>query len=259
MSNKYIVAITEGVKTEKQILENIESLYFKKQGMNFKILPFKTNIYELWKTLKDDDFETNVVEVLKEKEQDAYEKLKDIEIEKIPEVYLFFDYDGHAASNSKIPESEVENVIQEMLEVFSNETEEGKIYISYPMVESIKDLRVEDSCNRRCKVMAKENINYKSLVHSVTDFQDLTSLKFEDWKKIISHNLKKANCILCGECKEDDNYVIPKYEIYESDFNQQKIFEKQKLLIVQKGIIFVLSSFPFFLVDYFGKDFYLEI
>lgn len=37
----------------------------------------------------------------------------------------------------KIPSNEVENVIEEMLNVFSNETENGKMYISYPMVEAI--------------------------------------------------------------------------------------------------------------------------
>ena len=261
MNNNYIIAITEGVKTEKQIIENIESLYFQESGMNFKILPFKTNIYELWKTLKADDFETDIVELLKEKELDANERLKDVEVQSISEVYLFFDYDGHAAANSKIPSNEVENVIEEMLNVFSNETENGKMYISYPMVEAIKDLKREDSCDRQCRVKAKKNIGYKSNVHSITEFQDLTHLTKEDWIIIITHNFKKVNCLIDNiyNCKDRSSYKFPDYKSYREKTNQKNIFDKQKTIIMQEDNVLVLSGFPFFLVDYFGIDFYFNI
>lgn len=56
--------------------------------------------------------------------------------EDFSEVYLFFDYDAHQTNLGKAVN---EDVIRQMLESFDNETENGKLYISYPMVEALRD------------------------------------------------------------------------------------------------------------------------
>ena len=48
------------------------------------------------------------------------------------EVFLFFDYDVHQTNLGKADDGDV---INQMLESFDNETENGKLYISYPMVQ----------------------------------------------------------------------------------------------------------------------------
>lgn len=55
----------------------------------------------------------------------------DISRDEISEIYLFFDHDGHShlANREKL---------ENMLQYFNNETENGKLYVSYPMVESLK-------------------------------------------------------------------------------------------------------------------------
>lgn len=106
--------------------------------------------------------------------------MKNIKIEQISQIFLFFDYDGHACKH-KFGDDQIEKLIQ----TFDNETLFGKIYISYPMVEAIKDLKKTDVCSRRCIVKGKENINYKKLVADETDFQDLRRLTLEDWHYII--------------------------------------------------------------------------
>lgn len=101
MSREYVAIISEGEKTEKQIIENIKRNFWdnEKKQKEIVFLPFKSNIYRLWRTLKEDEYET----------------------------------------------------------------ENGKIYVSYPMVEAIKDLKKQDICSRRCSVIAKENIGYKKI------------------------------------------------------------------------------------------------
>ena len=57
------------------------------------------------------------------------------------EVYLFFDYDGH---HNNIPKKlSGKDALEEMLETFNNETELGKLYVSYPMVEAIKEISAD--------------------------------------------------------------------------------------------------------------------
>ena len=46
----------------------------------------------------------------------------------------FFDYDFQ----NKMGTQKVNNILYEMLDFFNDETENGKLYINYPMIESLK-------------------------------------------------------------------------------------------------------------------------
>lgn len=98
-------------------------------------------------------------------------------------------------------------------------------------------------------------------LHSITEFQDLTHLTKEDWIIIITHNFKKVNCLIDNiyNCKDRSSYKFPDYKSYREKTNQKNIFDKQKTIIMQEDNVLVLSGFPFFLVDYFGIDFYFNI
>lgn len=246
MSKEYILTISEGEKTEKQIINNIQRNFFNNSNKELIILSFKTNIYALWNTMKDDCFETDIIEVLIERDPSINEIFKNIDKNAISEKYLFFDYDGHAYK-----EEEVDNIISEMIDVFNNETEHGKIYISYPMVEAIKDLKRIDTCTRRCSVPAKENIKYKNLVAIDTDFSNLIELMLYEWYFILGFCLKKANCIVSS------SFNIPSYNNYKDKINQSSIFENQfKKFIEKNQLIAVLGGIPFFIIDYFGENLY---
>lgn len=253
MGKEYIVAISEGEKTERQIIENLQVNFFKNKVSNNKeliILSFKTNIYALWNVMKRDDFETDIIEVLAERDKSIESFLKTIDKKLISEIYLFFDYDGHACNK----ESEIDNIVSQMIERFDNETENGKMYISYPMVEAIKDLKRKDNCSRRCRVSARDNIHYKMLVAQDTEFENLTKLTIDDWYLILASNLKKANCIVSSL------FVFPSYKGYKEIISQAKIFQSQvnKFIDVDKTVA-VLSGVPFFLIDYFGEGLFEKI
>ena len=159
--------------------------------------------------------------------------LKGITRDQVSEIYLFFDYDGHA-SNAR------DDKIQEMLNLFDDETNNGKLYISYPMVEAIKHLKTGIDFKN---VIAESNSNYKQVVSKNCDhkLKDLSNLTKENWNFIIKEHSKKANFIV------NDNFEFPNKII-----EQIKIFENQKEKYINvNNKVAVLSAFPLFLLDYY--------
>lgn len=162
--------------------------------------------------------------------------MQDFNRDDFAEIYLFFDYDGHSTLAS-------DDVLLEMLEIFDEETNLGKLYISYPMVESIKHFsKTLDFKN--LKVEAKENIKYKKMVSEESDsiYQQYSKYTFEIWKLLLITHLSKMNYIVT------DNFTLPK-----KSFSQRVIFLNQKEKYIDKDSnVSVLSGFPVFMFDYFG-------
>ena len=246
---EYIAIISEGEKTEKQIINNLQRNF---PAFNNKIifLSYKTNIYGLFKEIEEDE-DIDIINLLKERQIRANEVREDvgsvdvsnINGDDISQIYLFFDYDGHDPeySNEKI---------RQMIQIFNNETENGKLYISYPMVEALKHLRKNKIATENYIVKIKENVNYKELVSENSDFTDLRKIKYEDWELIISENLKR--CLFLFEIEKNINY-----DIYNNMINQESIFNKQlDKYISKEEKVLVLSAFPFFLIEYFGEEFF---
>ena len=250
MSKKkeYIAIISEGEKTEKQIINNLQKNFLTFNNRMI-FLSYKTNIYKLFKEIEEDE-DIDIISLLKERQIRANEVREDvhevdvsnISRDDISQIYLFFDYDGHDPeySNEKI---------RQMIEIFNNETENGKLYISYPMVEALKHLLKNKVEIENYIVKIKENNNYKNFISKNSDFTDLRKFKFEDWGFIISENLKR--CLFLFEIKNLN------YEIYSNIINQESIFNKQlDKYISKEEKVLVLSAFPFFLIEYFGEEFF---
>ena len=136
-----------------------------------------------------------------------------------------------------------------MLNKFDNETENGKLYISYPMVEALKHLKKDKLDINNYLVEAKTRINYKNFVSQNTDYENLVNLTKGNWLFIISENLKRCLFLL--------EIININYEIYSNMINQESIFNKQlDKYISQEEKVLVLSAFPFFLIEYFGEEFF---
>ncbi|MGL5383269.1 MAG: hypothetical protein ACRDD4_04205 [Culicoidibacterales bacterium] len=252
-----ILFLVEGEKTEKKVIRSIERNFFdKNNNTEFEcfVLPFKSNIYNLAKILEEDP-DVDIVEYIKE-QNESDEQLENIQLDNISEIYLLFDFDGHDKHNDHNQKIEK---IQTMLNVFDNETENGKLIISYPMVEAIQDL-----CDDTEKLKIKElyqlvltnnaenkentyslpnivvpswlNINYKSKVGN-SNFQQYTKYTIKTWQKLIEYHRRKLSFLYENE------------EIIE--YTQQEIFTKQLELIQDIEHIWVLSAYPQFLIDYF--------
>lgn len=165
---KKIIFIYEGVKTEENLLNNMVRIFFSsKTDVSILNCPADGNIYMLWTRLKKDEFETNVIDVLKEMSSTARVRLEGFKASDFSEIYLFFDYDGH---NDNIPkEYRKTDILEEMLHTFNNETELGKLYVSYPMIESMKEIECATGEYRNLYLSLDEIADYKqSFFHGVT-------------------------------------------------------------------------------------------
>lgn len=239
MSNN-ILFVFEGERTEIQITENLKK-YFQ-IAKNAIQCAYCSDIYKLYEQINNDD-DLDTFMLLKELEIN-FEALSAYKRNDFAEIYLFFDYDGHATMAD-------DNKIINMLTIFQDETAAGKLYISYPMVESLKHYPV-DSDFKHLKVVAKEIIKYKNIVsnESRKELIDFRKYNSNIWKQLIELHLKKMNYIT------KDEYCLPVAII-----TQREIFIKQLEKYIKVDLtVAVLSSFPIFLFDYYGNlDFYLTI
>jgi len=235
---KYILMVFEGENTEPQILENLKKYFLNESDKRIVKAVYGTVIYSLYEEFficDEFDEDLDLFTIIKEKLQSSgSDELNDILRVQVPEIYLFFDYDGHA-TNADLKK------LQKILELFNNETENGKLYVSYPMVEAIKHLKEGTDFK---EIIEESNSSYKELVSQNCDEHlcHLRDLSFDDWDRIIQEHSKKANFIV------NDDFSFPS-----SIIKQLNIFthQKQKFIDVNDKIA-VLASFPLFLLDYYG-------
>ena len=130
-----ILFVFEGNKREPELFRAIEKLFFK--DSQHIVCSFGNNIYELHQRLKDLDDSGDIVSLLRERYNGRPDSpfSEESKSSDFSEIYLIFDYDFH---NRNISLDEMNSRISEMLDMFDNETENGKLYINYPMVEAIR-------------------------------------------------------------------------------------------------------------------------
>jgi hypothetical protein len=234
MSNN-ILFVFEGASTEIQIIENLNK-FFINENLTVHCI-YGAEIYQIFKEIKyDDDLDT--FNLLKERNSENEAKLAEYTRDDFAEIYLFFDYDGH----SKIAD---DDKLSELLNFFNEETEKGKLYISYPMVEALKHISDYDNF-KDASIECKNNIKYKKLVseEAINELIDFTKYDFKIWKQLIILHLNAMN-YLCN-----DTFELPKVLI-----SQIEIFSKQlEKYIIPSNKVKILSSFPPFIHDYYGNE-----
>jgi len=252
MSNKILV-VYEGKEREKDFINNIEVAFAEAENSSDIILidlqmDFRGSIYQLYAALKDEEY-SDVFDVLKQRlkdRRDTESRLLTIDRKEIAETYLFFDLD---LQDSNSPVADNLKKVEEILSFFDNETEQGKLYISYPMAEALMDISQNNICDKQCYVFTKDFRSYSSIVASRADNDFLHKKIYRNrgiWDFLCLHAISKANCLINGM------YEYCGYDTGK-DFSQGVIFAKQKQAVLTKNYVYVLSGFPFFLLEYFGK------
>ncbi|MGL4908908.1 MAG: hypothetical protein ACRC3G_06210 [Bacteroidales bacterium] len=233
MSSK-ILFIFEGKNMENMIKNNLTKFFLNNNPII--TCAYCTTIYKMYAEISNDE-DLDTFNLIKDIEINR-NKLKDFRRSDFAEIYMFFDYDGHATNAD-------DRKIDDLLNFFDEETEKGKLYLSYPMVESLKHI---ESLNtfEDLKVRCKENINYKSIVkdNSLKELTHIIHYELEQWKTLLNLHLKKMNKIV------NENYIFP-----DSIVTQKEIFDKQKEKYIDVDrTVAVLSAFPVFLHDYYGNE-----
>lgn len=268
-----ILFIFEG-KIDKTYFESIKRLFFSEKSDTF-ICTYNSNIYSLYTKLNQHDtlngmLEVNTVsvfkEILLEKGDDT---LKDIREDEVSEIYLFFDYDFQ--ENARTLE-ENNNRLSEMLKYFNDETASGKLYINYPMVESLRYTKELPDDDYWKYTVTRQKCQEESFKHQVHEFsfyganleyiiltiksadneakkQEKTDAAKQNWQHLIVMNVSKSNYI-CND----------KNEIPDETDNQKDIFDNQlsKYVEAEECKVAILNAFPIFLFEYFGKKVFFK-
>lgn len=238
----YKAFIVEGEAREPLVIDNISKVFFSHGSFKIITLPAGKNIYMLWKKLKEDDFDTDIIEVLREDSDELRNQLSNLNRDDFSEVYLFFDYDAH---QNNLGGYDDQNVIEQMLLSFDNETENGKLYISYPMVEALRDFEVGICGNKsNCFIDISDLGNYKNISAVRSSNPQFKEYDFELWSGIIDIFAMKVSCLI-GQTD------IISYEQYVDVVNPYEIYNCETAEKMSNRV-FILSAFPEFLVDYFG-------
>lgn len=247
-----ILFIFEGASYEPPLYDGIKTLFFPRSNDQV-ICSFCSSIYTFYKRLSDDEFGgfADVVDVLKAElaKTDPGNELFKYKSSDFESIYLFFDYDLYRGDLSK------KNVqIQELLEYFNEETENGRLFISYPMIESIqytKELpdsdfhkyivRREDSIGKKFKKAARQFCHYKGYAYLKDG---------NNWKHLVQQHVQKANLLT----KDSLSWPLNK-----DDVEQNAIFDAQlEKHVIPNEEVAILNAFPMFLYYYFPKERFME-
>jgi len=234
---KKILFIVEGPNDEPEFIKKCMDICYPYEKYNYAIC--EKNIHMLIEELKDKkgniDENLNIQKVLQEKESDV-EKIKILK-DKYTDIILVFDLDPQ---NNQ---TEYEN-IKLLLKYFNDSTENGKLFINYPMMQSYKHLKkyetIENFCQKKFEVL--DCSKYKKYVGKNSDYKQLRDYDFMTILHLLKFNITKINFLLHNRIE-----VMTAEEI--ERLKQVDIFEKE-LEFVNNGEVSVLNTVIVFLVDY---------
>lgn len=237
LDKKKILLITEGKKGEVNLFNKLFEEY--ELSMDREIFCYKTNIYELYGRMfqgNEDELDSmDLIDVLKQKEPQN-QVLK----EKYTDIILVFDYDPQDALFAK-------EKIELMQNYFSESTNNGKLYINYPMLEAYKHFKSypdKEYKDRKTSLEELKNGKYKQIVDKEAKITGIRSFNKEIFNEVIKQNIQKENYLLGNEYEEKD--------LKNTYFNisQNEILKIQNKELCEKQELYVLSTCLFFICDY---------
>lgn len=242
--NSSILLIVEGAKTERKLLEQIFKIYNIKVS-DKQIYSYTTNIYSLYdrvfknslEELDDLDF------LLALKENGINQEQNDILTEHdYSDILLIFDYEPQ---DDKFDISH----LSIMMKYFSESTDNGKLYINYPSVESFKHFKSipdPEYFNRYYKLadlINNERSQYKQTVGNESAITDIRKYTKSLLDYLVKENINKAFYI------EKGNALCGIKETYTS-LNEVELLSNINKMFVKDNIIPVLNTSLFFICEY---------
>lgn len=262
---KRILLLVEGksaeVKLFSKILDCFPEIDVKKQN----IVVYNTNLFALNQALTKEfgdtwyDEKIEFLNFLKTSPvtqdqisnlQNEQESADDVKEFKFTDIFLVFDYERQEPLFNA-------ELIKKMLSFWNESTENGLLYINYPMVESYMHLKGPlpdtDYLTRKCscaELFRKERKKnkYKRIVGAESSFMDLEQYTKELFREFVIHNLCKASAITRDT---DDISVLTAQQYWESiDYSEIADVENQCSHSEQTGFVYVLATCLFFIPEY---------
>ena len=268
-----ILFIVEGERLEPEIIGRMAEVY----GLQCKISSVRTNIHILYSLLKKDDGYSDVIPVLKEMLRKRLESLgrgktcaetsakikrtrEDLEKLELSYSSVFLVFDGEfqhtevkgLQTDDRIARNYCE--LKEMFRFFDNETEQGKLYVNYPMMESFRDCDDFFDNEFRDRFVSLDLLTkYKEIVSKRQLARvHINSITQQQFNKLVCMNVYKLNWPKSGKWRR------MRYERFLETSKQASILELEYSFSKKLHAIAVLNTLLFFIIDYKGKDFYTK-
>ena len=249
-----ILLVFEGQKREPKLFDMIKDL-----GIfpgNHIVCSFCSDIQSLYKRVKKKEKgmagTADVVQLLLDMDRvDTTELVKhniassyDVE-----EIYLFFDCDLH---NTRFSLRAQLLRIRELLTMFNNATGNGKLYISYPMIEAIRYTETLPdrhfycytfpiSRGKKFKNECEKFSKYPSFEFQVAQGSNKVNTLSFGWSYLIRQHRSKAQRLCRVSAREP--------------LSQSELFRIQcEKFIIPRREVSILASMPLFLYDYFKEE-----
>lgn len=237
MSN-IILFVFEGKRIESHIYKAFEDIMINENTL-IKCV-YGTVVYSLYdKIIVDDNFDT--LTLLKEFAE-VTDELQEVDVDDVSDIFFFFDYDGHASNSS-------DEKLKELLNVFNDSLGIGKLYISYPMAESLKHYQDDEYVFKDLKICKSDFVKYKSVVSGQTNYKHVLKYNRYNWSTLINIHLCKANFIVNGVFEP----------LNETRISQIKLFDSQLLNYLSiDDTVGVVSSIPLFLLDFYKYEVFVS-
>ena len=164
------------------------------------------------------------------------------------DIFLIFDFDPHHGGTRL-------DIVRRMLAYFNDSSDQGKMYINYPMMQSYKHLeKLPDDGFKDRMANINELTQYKATVgkSAMANVNIYKEYNYCIFASIAVHHLRKANSILTG------TYAIPDADIY-LNWQSIEIFDRQCEIMAAKNSIYVLNTCIFMMIDYRPKAFLKQI
>ena len=232
--------IVEGERAEPRLMGRALELY----GISDvrAIYSYQANVYDLYRTMfegAEDVDDLYLPLVLRERERDPDKR--ELLNRDYTDIILIFDFDpqDHLFSQRKL---------EEMVSYFDESTENGKLYVNYPMVEAYRDLAslsYDDTyLERVVSLDALARKSYKEDVGLRSHVPQLEECNVIVLNQILIQNLEKAGALVgCGYIDTDP------MRFYDA-LTQAAILAEEGKRLRTDAIVSVLCTCLWFVIDY---------
>jgi len=230
--NKKILIICEGSFEVKLFNKIIESYPL---SIECSFYEFRTNIHILRTRLNEyfnennfDIYDIDIIQVLKEYRNEEILNLR------FTDILLVFDFEPQDSRFNEV-------FLVKLQEFFCDSTNQGQLYLNYPMAESILDFEsLPDSYFNQKRVL-KNNLvrnQYKNKVRTTSCIAEINNINSSNLNKILWHIYAKINLIT--------GYMEPDY---------LRLLNHECQLLLETEFIDIINTSVLFLNDYNPTEF----
>lgn len=246
--SKNILFVVEGERSEPRFLKRLVTVM--RTYDSYDVYSYRTNIHKMLDGMfvgDEIDSDLDFLEYLRSLKND--EEQMNMLNRSFSDIFLFFDMDPQDQKHDR-------ERLEKAAQYFDDSTNNGKLYLNYPMLESFRHIsNLDDLSYLDVKVKKDDIRRYKEIVNreGLSSLSDISKIDETMMLKIIALNLRKANLLVTG------NGSIPDPTSYENEITQTAILTKEYQSFFNKDELPVLNTCVFNTVDYSPERFFDKI